>query len=60
MGWKTDLSARAGAYRYADDARRGFASVERQAPFAIANLPSNRQLIEHARAHPFGPQGIAA
>ena len=54
MGWKTDLSARAGAYRYADDARRAFAEVERQAAFAIANLPSNRQLIDYARTHNFG------
>lgn len=54
MGWKTDLSARAGAYRYADDARRAFAEVERQAAFAIANLPSNRQLIDYARTRNFG------
>jgi tryptophan halogenase len=54
MGWKTDLSARAGAYRYAADARRAFAEVERQATFAIANLPSNRQLIDYARVRDFG------
>lgn len=54
MGWKTDLSARAGAYRYADEARRAFAEVERQAAFAVANLPSNRQLIDYARTHRFG------
>nr|WP_317894025.1 tryptophan halogenase family protein [uncultured Sphingomonas sp.] len=60
MGWKTDLSARAGAYRYVEDARRAFAEVERQAAFAIANLPSNRQLIDYARTHSFGPpQGVA-
>lgn len=60
MGWQTDLSARAGAYRYADDARRAFAAVERQSAYAVANLPSNRQLIDHARHHRFGPQGVAA
>ena len=54
MGWKTDLSARAGAYRYADEARRAFAEVERQAAFAVANLPSNRQLIDYARTRGFG------
>lgn len=54
MGWKTDLSARAGAYRYADDARRAFAEVEQQAAFAIANLPSNRQLIDYAHTRNFG------
>lgn len=61
MGWKTDLSPRAGSYRYADDARRTFAEIERQAAFAIANLPSNRQLIDYARTHRFGAvQGVAA
>lgn len=61
MGWKTDLSARAGAYRYVSEARQAFAEVERQSAFAIANLPSNRQLIEYARHHRFGPQqGVAA
>lgn len=54
MGWKTDLSARSGAYRYAEEARRAFAEVERQAAFAVANLPSNRQLIEYARTRGFG------
>ncbi|MFK3891053.1 tryptophan halogenase family protein [Sphingomonas sp. NPDC079357] len=54
MGWKTDLSARAGAYRYAEEARRAFAEVERQAAFAVANLPSNRQLIDYARVRGFG------
>jgi len=60
MGWKTDLSARAGVYRYAAEARQAFAEIAEQAQFAIANLPSNRQLIDHARAHAFGPHGLAA
>lgn len=60
MGWKTDLSARAGAYRYADEARRAFAEVDRQAAFAVRSLPSNRQLIEHARHHGFGARASAA
>ncbi len=54
MGWKTDLSAKAGALRYHEDARRAFAVVRRQADYAIANLPSNRDLIEYARTHRFG------
>ena len=54
MGWKTDLSAKAGALRYHEDARRAFAEVRRQADYAIANLPSNRDLIEYARTHRFG------
>jgi len=60
MGWTTDLSARAGAYRYAAEARQAFAGIERQAAFAIANLPSNRELIAFARTHDFGQQGRRA
>lgn len=60
MGWKTDLSARAGAYRYYDDARAAFADVRRQSAHAIANLPSNRELIGFAHAGRFGPRGVAA
>ena len=60
MGGKTDLSARAGTYRYFDEARAAFREVQRQAEFAIANLPSNRDLVEHARASGFGPREAAA
>ncbi|WP_076070459.1 tryptophan halogenase family protein [Sphingomonas montana] len=59
MGWKTDLSAKAGALRYHDDARRAFAEVRRQAQFAIHNLPSNRDLIDYAQRHRFGAQAAA-
>jgi hypothetical protein len=54
MGWKTDLSARAGAFRYHDDARRAFAEVKRQVQFGIQNLPSNRDLVGFAERHRFG------
>jgi tryptophan halogenase len=60
MGWKTDLSARAGIYRYSDDARAAFAEVRRQAQFAIASLPTNRQLVEYAQSRNFGSEGAAA
>ncbi|ATY31030.1 tryptophan halogenase family protein [Sphingomonas psychrotolerans] len=60
MGWKTDVSARAGAYRYHDDARAAFEEVRRQAAFAVANLPSNRELIDYAINNRFGPVGAAA
>ena len=60
MGWKTDLSARAGVYRYFDDARTAFADVRRQGQFAIANLPTNRQLVDHAQTRNFGADGAAA
>lgn len=59
MGWKTDLTAKAGSLRYHDDARRAFAEVRRQADYAIANLPSHRDLVDYARSRRFG-QGRAA
>ena len=60
MGWKTDLSAKAGSLRYHDDARRALAEVRRQADYAIANLPSHRDLVEYARTHRFGQTRVAA
>lgn len=60
MGWKTDLAPRAGLYRYFDQARAAFAEVDQQARYAVANLPSNRQLVDFARTRRFGPQGVAA
>ena len=60
MGWKTDLSAKAGIYRYHDDARQAFERVRGQAEYAIRTLPSNRDLVNFAHTRRFGPQGIAA
>ncbi|AJP72089.1 tryptophan halogenase family protein [Sphingomonas hengshuiensis] len=60
MGWKTDLSAKAGIYRYRDDARAAFADVRRQADFAVRNLPSNRELVDFAMTRGFGPRAAAA
>jgi tryptophan halogenase len=60
MGWKTDLSAKAGVYRYHDDARAAFAEVQRQADYAIRTLPSNRQLVQYAQGAGFGPQAKRA
>lgn len=60
MGWKTDLTAKAGAYRYFDDARAAFAEVRRQGAYAVLNLPSNRDLVEYARTRGFGPDAAAA
>jgi flavin-dependent dehydrogenase len=55
MGWKTDLSAKAGVYRYHDDAKAAFAEVQRQAEYAIRTLPTNRQLVQFAQTAGFGP-----
>ncbi len=60
MGWKTDLSQKAGVYRYHDDARSAFAQARRQGEFAVANLPSNRDLIGQAHRAGFGARPVAA
>ncbi len=54
MGYTTDLRPRAGALRYYDEARAAFADIRRQADFACRTLPTNRELLETARARPFG------
>lgn len=59
LGWKTDLSAKAGSYRYRSDARAAFAEVRRQGEFALANLPTNRQLVTYAAQHRFGSKAAA-
>lgn len=55
MGWKTDLSARAGSMRMFDEAKAAFAEVERQSAYAVQNLPSNRDLVRYATHANFGP-----
>ncbi|MEW6597526.1 MAG: tryptophan halogenase family protein [Pseudomonadota bacterium] len=60
MGYKTDLSAQAGAYRYFDDAKREFAEIRRQSDVALATLPKHRDLIEQVRRSGFAPQPQAA
>lgn len=47
MGFKTDLSARRGAYRYRDAARKAFNDVAREAGYALNILPSHRDLLEN-------------
>jgi len=54
MGFKTDLSQRAGSLKYYHEARAAFAEVRRQADFACRTLPSNRELIAAARSRSFG------
>jgi tryptophan halogenase len=46
MGFKTDLSAKAAAFRNFDDARQAFARIRAQSAQAAAELPSHRDLIE--------------
>lgn len=55
MGWKTDLSSKAGVFRFAEEAKAAFANIERQAQFAVQQLPSNRELVRFAQKSGFGP-----
>jgi flavin-dependent dehydrogenase len=54
MGYKTDLSPRAGTLRYYDEARAAFAEIRRQSEFACRTLPSNRELIQLLGSRSFG------
>jgi len=49
MGFKTDISAQAGVYRYFDEARAQFAEIRRQSDNALSILPTHRDLIEQVR-----------
>ncbi len=60
MGWKTDLSAKAGVFRLEPEARQAFAEVRRQQAFAVQNLPTNRALVEFARHSNFGAMAKSA
>ena len=60
MGWKTDLSAKAGVYRFANEARAAFAEIQRQGDYAIHQLPSNRELVRFAQRSGFGAGANAA
>ena len=46
MRFHTDLSARRGAYRYHEAARKAFNDIEHQAGYAMSILPSHRDLVE--------------
>ena len=59
MGYKTDLSAKAGVYRYHDEAKAAFADIRRQAAYACETLPTNRQLVDAIGHSRFGA-GVAA
>ena len=60
MGWKTDLSAKAGVFRFAEEAKAAFATIQRQGQFAVQQLPSNRELVRFAQRSSFGPGANAA
>ena len=55
MGFKSDLSARAGTFSRHDQARAKFAEIRRHSEQAIKAMPSHRALIEHLYKHGFQP-----
>jgi flavin-dependent dehydrogenase len=54
MGYKTDLSHRAGSLKYFKEAGTAFSEIRAQARFASSNLPSNRELIKALQLRDFG------
>jgi len=54
MGYKTDLSPKAGVFRYYAEAKAAFKEINDQARFACENLPSNRELVEMLQSRNFG------
>lgn len=54
MGYKTDLSPKAGVLRYYDEARQAFETIQSQAEYACRTLPNHRDLIKAARTQSFG------
>lgn len=59
MGFKTDIGAQAGALKFFDEARREFASIQRQGDYAVSVMPKHRDLVERVRASGFEPQRAA-
>lgn len=53
MGYKTDIGAQAGVYKYYEEARAQFAKIKRQGDHAVSILPAHRDLIEQVRLHGF-------
>jgi flavin-dependent dehydrogenase len=54
MGYKTDLTPRAGLYKYHEEASQAFAEIRRQAEFACRSLPAHRELLQSALTREFG------
>jgi flavin-dependent dehydrogenase len=54
MGFRTDLTAKGGVFRFHEEARHAFAEIQRQVKFALDTLPTNRELVEQARTRRFG------
>ena len=53
MDFKTDISARAGALRFYDEAKQEFESIRQQSKNAMAAVPTHRNLINEVVARGF-------
>lgn len=60
MGFRTDLSARAGALRYVDEARAEFEDIKSQGDYALTLMPRHRDLLETVAARGFGGNEASA
>ncbi|EGY01011.1 tryptophan halogenase [Nitrospirillum viridazoti Y2] len=56
MGYRTDLSAQAGAFRHMDEARQQFAAIRAGTEQALAALPRHRDLITQIYRHGLRPR----
>lgn len=56
MDFKTDMSARAGALRFYEDARREFESIARQSKNAMTAVPTHRDLVREVVENGFRPK----
>jgi tryptophan halogenase len=54
MDFKTDISARAGALRFYEEAKQEFASIRQQSQNALGALPTHRELINQIIAKATG------
>jgi hypothetical protein len=58
MEFRTDLTARRGALRHLEAARKAFAAMARHADQAVALLPTHRRLVEDICAGAPDRQGV--
>ncbi len=56
MDFKTDITARAGALRFYDDARREFESIRQQSQNAMTAMPTHRDLVREVIEKGFRPK----
>lgn len=59
MDFKTDISARADALRFYDDARQEFENIRKQSENAMNAVPTHRDLISEVVANGFRPKAKA-